>query len=903
MSEMETASSSVIPCCLSSSRYLSSATTHTHTHTHRDVPPHTCVPTMDRPPRSTSAAPSSSTRPPATGVATQRQTSATSSLSSQDGSGPVSRTVSADSSQSVTAPSAARKAPQLSSVSAKDVAIKQVAKMFMGPEGPESLDKVEQLKRRTQAKLTAVHSRLKATMQTQLDDVKQGMSLMNQAHVNVDVLKQNLDSVSEFYEACSALREHTDKVRVLASNRDELRALHEQIQSIFDLREDVAELMPQVTDGQGNMLVVHNRIAQLEKCRDSLLSALPKTGAAQATVLDYFRDVKVLSDSFQMRLLTELSDPLGFQPRSDEMPPMSGSRLVSWLRIVELEERSDMANPNGLDRPKGLRNKLFAKLEQVIECRFDDKLGTLKTVSNFLGRFKQFFYEDLELVQSELVPRFPPYYDIFDRFLDEYHTRLFQLVEEMKTGDSIDPSEIMSLLQWVPSYKEQMRKRLGIEVEQRFPQQLLGSSGGEAVMRAQYVAMLKAKLDKWCTNLLLMETAPWFETQGEQKPPDQGRDGLMLSHAPKNLFQMLHSQVDVAFTGGHGVKFVIDLLDACAATLLQFVEGYKAGLEKCYQTYFNEAGEPNGAPRPEYLADYMMALINSCHTISNECLPELVEKVRDLEPEELKNYQFFTRPALAARKALVGLVLNAVNLLATLVANDLSETFKGLLTPKWLRSRTIKDTILATIEDYGGQIEVCVHHTTVEMVMREIWKLVLVEYVRGWCERRFLCKTEADRKELVERFKLEGIEIRDKVEQFIPEVHRDSLPELAELVRRVYRKSRLDNVIPAICHVAETNISLLNAEWKKLRADFPDATLHHLEAILTMREDMTGKDVRKAITDQIVKKSGDEYTRRSSTGEEGGAFFSLIRVPTTTEYYPKTKPDEKSEKRGKKSDK
>ena len=92
----------------------------------------------------------------------------------------------------------------------------------------------------------------------------------------------------------------------------------------------------------GNMLVVHNRIAQLEKCRDSLLSALPKTGAAQATVLDYFRDVKVLSDSFQMRLLTELSDPLGFQPRSDEMPPMSGSRLVSWLRIVELEERSDM---------------------------------------------------------------------------------------------------------------------------------------------------------------------------------------------------------------------------------------------------------------------------------------------------------------------------------------------------------------------------------------------------------------------------------------------------------------------------------------------------------------------------------------------------------------------------------
>jgi hypothetical protein len=57
------------------------------------------------------------------------------------------------------------------------------------------------------------------------------------------------------------------------------------------------------------------------------------------------------------------------------------------------------AHPYGLDRPKGLRNKLFSKLEQVIECRFDDKLGTLKTVSNFLGRFNQFYYDDLVNVQ------------------------------------------------------------------------------------------------------------------------------------------------------------------------------------------------------------------------------------------------------------------------------------------------------------------------------------------------------------------------------------------------------------------------------------------------------------------------------------------------------------------------
>lgn len=108
---------------------------------------------------------------------------------------------------------------------------------------------------------------------------------------------------------------------------------------------------------------------------------------------------------------------------------------------------------------------------------------------------------------------------------------------------------------------------------------------------------------------------------------------------------------------------------------------------------------------------------------------------------------------------------------------------------------------------------------------------------------------------------MEGIELRDKIEQLIPDIRGD-LPELAGLVKRVTRKSRLDNVIPAICHVAETNSALLHAEWKKLKADFPDATLHHLEAILSMREDMAPKDIRKLIIEQIVKKAGDEYTRR-----------------------------------------
>lgn len=41
-----------------------------------------------------------------------------------------------------------------------------------------------------------------------------------------------------------------------------------------------------------------------------------------------------------------------------------------------------------------------------------------------------------------------------------------------------------------------------------------------------------------------------------------------------------------------------------------------------------DTGEPTDAPRPDFLPEYMMTLINSCYIISDELLPELVAKVR-----------------------------------------------------------------------------------------------------------------------------------------------------------------------------------------------------------------------------------------------------------------------------------
>ena len=45
---------------------------------------------------------------------------------------------------------------------------------------------------------------------------------------------------------------------------------------------------------------------------------------------------------------------------------------------------------------------------------------------------------------------------------------------------------------------------------------------------------------------------------------------------------------------------------------------------------------------------------------------------------------------------------------------------------------------------------------------------------------------------------------------------------------------------------------MLTAEWKKARKEFPDMTLHHLEAILNIRDDFKPKEIVEIIEDRYV---------------------------------------------------
>eukprot|EP00040_Diaphanoeca_grandis_P027670 m.158059 g.158059 ORF g.158059 m.158059 type:complete len:785 (-) comp31076_c0_seq4:413-2767(-) len=763
-------------------------------------------------------------------------------------------------------------------------AAREVAEML---KFPESLDKLDQIRQRTANKKSAVETRLKTTVQSQLDDVRQGMNTLAEAIENIGAVDQNLQDVRQSFDGCKQLQTYTGDVSRLSRARDDLRTTLDQIDSIFTVPEVVASLKTDIdslNERKLNVLEVYDRITKLEACRDSLILMMKNdnNNVGLKTIELYFAQVAVLAAQFSQHLYLELQTPLELIKAGE------GMRLVSWLRIIEREERADEQRKTLGVKPKKIKKQFFDKLSMWILTVFEEQTfvqGSQTSMSAFLQKFDSFYFSDLQLVKAELQPRFPPSYKIFDFYLDEYHNTLHSMVDNLAKDDSIDPSEIMKLLKWLPQYKKNM-KELGVNVIQRFENQLLDTKGdGEAALREKYITMVEGKLHTWGANMVMVEVAPWMQDgdddEDESLLPNQNLNNKFYTETPKVLFQMIDAQMDVAFEPGQHAHFVMQLLDLCMKSLERFVVDYSTAVDQCQKKYYphtpaaqssstsSTSASLSPPQRPQSLEVYLMACINNCITISSDYIPTLRTKVKTTVQEDLQNYPLVNRPCERAIDGLAKIATKACNILVDIVMDDIKNFMKELLNPKWFRSKDTVNTIQTTLDDYHGDFEVGLHDDHTAMVFYGLWRRIVLGYVEALLQKRYVCKSSADREEFVKRLKREIYAFQERIEKY----------NQSELSFPSY-----SGVITAIAHIITASVSLVGVEWNNIRSEHSDVSIHHFAAILSFREDMTEKEIRKVISDQIIKKtelaSLDPKTPRGSDV----AFFANVKVDTTWDY-------------------
>ncbi|XP_071670362.1 exocyst complex component 3-like protein isoform X2 [Patagioenas fasciata] len=229
---------------------------------------------------------------------------------------------------------------------------------------PEKLEGLGQYRNRERQRNSSIQSRLKSTVQSYLEGVSAGLDQLRSAAREVQNVSQDLGA------ARWALLDSTDRfqglqqMRALMAEHVQLASVVQVLPQLFSVHEVFSHTLQLLCEQ--NLLEAHAELMMMEHLRDNILSQLHLRGlsSAQATVLSYFSGLQELNES----LAKQLWDIVGSSLQLVRDDPIL---FVTAVRIIEREEKIDDSLlleatflPPG--RPKGWRQKFYHVLQETI---------------------------------------------------------------------------------------------------------------------------------------------------------------------------------------------------------------------------------------------------------------------------------------------------------------------------------------------------------------------------------------------------------------------------------------------------------------------------------------------------------------------------------------------------------
>ncbi|KAM7449264.1 hypothetical protein ABFA07_002820 [Porites harrisoni] len=738
---------------------------------------------------------------------------------------------------------------------AHENAAKTVANML---QHPDSLDKVEQWRRRYMRNKASAEARLKTAVQSQLDGVRTGLYQLHSALQEIKEIKQSMIEVDSMCKNVRSLADDLQVVRECQRHQSQNSKACEHLNLIFTVPENVKKTEALISEGK--LLLAHKCLSDLEATRDELLFEVHKMSQQEEgpkpedkkPLYQYFDAVRKLSDSVGKQCWVVLGRVLS-TVRSDP------AQLVTALRIVEREQRADKRAKEKEEsmgfsvpgRPKNWRDKAFKVLEESVSNRFesldmelqarvDDKMWLVK----HLERTRQRVLDDLIIVKNLCQDCFPPSYNIFDRFIRMYHLALSTMLERFVMEERLDSNECISLLTWIREYKgTELMMHPDLEIDVEFLGPLLSPKVEQELMES-YLTTTTKNMTEWMSKLAETDLKDW----NSDAPPETDLEGFYNTSLPVFLFKMIDQHLQVAAKAGEGIK--LQILDICLESVQGFQREYRSLIRGYKSKHFEDRSQPFR------FVDYMVAIVNNCKACMDftDQLKErlIVELGRAAFGEDRQRsfksvVDFFER--IGEESA--GYLLEEVFL-------DLETLFGQIMTPTWVPSSEAVDTIVVTIEDYYNDF---LHMTGrfFDYLMTEALKRVILEYVRAMLNKRIAFKDYEGRRDAAKKITEES----KKIEKLFKKLAKANLePE------------KLCSVLPTLAEVIKLrDTSMMALEISGIANKYPDFKSDHALALLLMRGDVTRADARQLIMETPLE------DRQDPTDDESSTFFSQIIVP------------------------
>uniref|UniRef100_A0A8C4Y6T9 Exocyst complex component 3 like 2 n=1 Tax=Gopherus evgoodei TaxID=1825980 RepID=A0A8C4Y6T9_9SAUR len=528
---------------------------------------------------------------------------------------------------------------------------------------------------------------------------------------------------------------------------------------------------------QRDLLAADKHIIELEaECgREGPPSGEAGVGSRKA------KDVALLYEALLQQLWAVLAEALAARGTYPSL------ELV--VQVIEQEEAADRrwleVQEGGTGpRPRAMRRRWAEEVKRAVAERLgqcaEDSGGPL---AGHVERLTRCLVEDLRAVRSHLLPAYPPEYQALDVYARSYHEGLAQLLGSIAQR-SLSIAELYFLLDWHSN---------------TYPREVLGRLDIAPLLSAHELEPLlppdtQHRLEEACAAAVKVTVGPGAHPPRCLLPPLclPMAVGLLLS------LQVLKAHVDKApqITLEFGEQIVL----CCLTGLAEFLQSFQSKVEQ-----YHEGLGKSGPPSDSYVAR-TIALVNCCPPFR-----KYMEQLAQFGHPESDT------PQRQASTALDKVTRLCNRVLAQQLFEELRPYFPKLMKRKWLTSSESFDAIIALLTDYAQKLQKMLPEPY-EVLVNEVHRQVLVEYVRPLLQVRLVCSSNKMRGKVAARLEDEGRQLQEL------------------FIQLNSTSSWLNEVVPHLAEILRLeDTPSIQMEVGVLVRDFPDIRKKHVAALLDVR--------------------------------------------------------------------
>ncbi|KAH7914806.1 exocyst complex component Sec6-domain-containing protein [Hygrophoropsis aurantiaca] len=599
-------------------------------------------------------------------------------------------------------------------------------------QSPDDLLKVLAFRKKLEKEKASIDARLKSGVKEQLDATREGLKKLLGTRNNVQAIKEEMQTVDRLCTDPQNVVSTFDQIsRVSVAHRN-FEQTEEMVNNLLDMNSKLDTLEDLLASDSRdilgpapNLLPIHFQINKLEAFRNQTMHQAKKASPSSRQKLTrIFERLNKLSDSFESYILELAQNAL---PLVRAGYPQV---VVKLIKIAEMEGREDekaiairlvkkaakldaaskfksmQANARVL---KHYRSKITKAISESIKTSFDEAYAHHERDPGAFLDNLGWIYQDLIRIESDVVPCFPPSYEIHAFYVKEYHKMLNTTMQRLLASDP-DASVLLHVHAWLKEYKKSM-KELDISPDLIDPPLL---NGEEQNLIEDYVKLLVRKLDEWSATLMKTEIQ---EFTARTEPPEVDGEGLYGTQGAVILFQMVNQQIDAATESGQG---------AILARVVGEVNRVMRGIQDQW-TKVIEAELKKQTEKPEEitagLAEYCIALANDqiksadySEALLARLEPLVSEKYRTSISEKLND----------AIDGNLDVAKKCIQTFIDIIFNDLKPATKQLFQPPWYDG--IMQQIVITMRDYMAD-QSFINPSLLELLVEYLLDAFLVTYL------------------------------------------------------------------------------------------------------------------------------------------------------------------------------